>query len=187
MRTLIVSSALWLSVVGCFLAPATAEAAAKHYLLVRGVEEADGVKSGVTAELGEMFVAELKKHPELIVLADADALAAAQKQHNLPALEVALRVLAAGGRLDDPKPGKQYRVLDRFVRLAVFGNTLPQKTLAIGGDGDGEMKVEIGRQADVEKEGKALTLDCAKVAVTQAVNMTVQKLNLQGKTIKAKK
>ena len=50
--------------------------------------------------------------------------------------------------------------------------------MAIGGDGDSTVGVEIAKNADETKEGKAALLEAAKTAITQAVDMTVQKLEM---------
>jgi hypothetical protein len=178
MRGLLILTLLGLST------PALAET--KHYLVIRGVDEAPGVKSNITAELRTLFEAELKKRPEFVVVTNA-AEVPPQSAKKTPPVEVSLRVLAAGGEVKPPAPGKQFRVLERHIQLSVFGNTLPDKKLAIGGDGDATLQAEIGKQDDVDKEGKALMLDCAKEAIVQAVNMTATKLKVQGKTVKVKK
>jgi hypothetical protein len=159
-----------------------AAAAPRYFVVVRGVDEAAGVKSGIVDEAKQLFIAELKKHPELTLEApaglpdDAAAMAAALKQRGLHAYEMTLKLLAVSQSLQPPPPGKQYRVLERRIQLSVFGNTLPDKKLAIGGDGESQIGAEIGKAADVDQEGRKLLLECTKVAVAQAVDMTLAKL-----------
>jgi len=174
-----------------FAAPA--HAAGKYFLFITGVDEAKGVDSGVVAELKQIFTDELKKHPEFILERPADMPPADEqeklynwlKDHKLKAFEVTLKVLSVTRELKPPPEGKQYRVLVRGVKLSVFGDTLPEKVMAIGGDGESEVGAEVSKQSNVDKEGKQLLLECAKVAVTQAVDMTVAKLALTEKPEKS--
>ena len=170
--------------------PASAASSGKYYLLVTGIDEAKGVTSGVTPELKQLFTDELKKHAEFILErpaampTDPEQLVAWLKEHKLKAFEVSLKVLSVTRALKPPPPGKQYRVLVRGIKLSVFGDTLPEKVMAIGGDGESEVGAEVGKSSNVDAEGKQLLLECAKVAVTQAVDMTVAKLALADKPVK---
>jgi hypothetical protein len=78
-------------------------------------------------------------------------------------------------------------VLQRGIKLAVFGDTLPDKVLALGGDGDAQVGVEIDANASVDKEGKPALLDATREAMRQAVEMTVAKLRMGDKVPKLKK
>jgi hypothetical protein len=189
MRGLIVSAAAALV---CIVCP-TPAGAAKYYVVVRGVDEAQGVSSGIKDEALALFTSELKKHPELTLdpppglPTETEALRAALAQKKLKAIELTLRILGVTAAVNPPPPGKKFRVLLRGVRLSVFGDTLPDKVLAIGGDGDAQVGVEINANADVEKEGKPALLDATKEAVRQAVEMTVAKLRMGDKIPKLKK
>src|SRR5262249_54281556 len=103
------------------------------------------------------------------------------------ALELTLRVLSVSQAVNPPPPGKQYRVLVRGIRLSGFGDTLPDRVLAIGGEGEAQGGAEIGARADLAKEGKPLLLDATKEAVRQAVEMTVAKLKMGDKKQKLSK
>lgn len=184
---------LWACVLLAVATPAQAAGRAKYYVVVRGVDEAEGVSSGILAELRELFVAELGRHPELTLEPppglpeEPEAMKAELKKRKLKAFEVTLKVLSVTRELKPPAPGKQYQVLHRGIKLSVFGDTLPEKIVAIGGDGDAMVGADVGRQEDLEREAKVLLLDCAKEAVKQAVDMTVHKLNLAGKAGAKKK
>lgn len=179
------------------LATATPALAAptRFYVVVRGVEDADGVHSGIKDEALALFKEELGKHPELTLTAppglpssdDPEALKTALKQKHIKALELTLRILSVTQAINPPPPGKQYRVLVRGVKLSVFGDSLPDKVLAIGGDGESQVGAEIGANANVDKEGKPLLVDATKEAMKQAVDMTVQKLKMGDKAKKLPK
>jgi hypothetical protein len=167
--------------------------AAKYYVVVRGVDEADGVTSGIKDEALGLFNAELKKHAELTLEpppglpTEPEALRAALKQKKLKAIELTLRILGVTQSVNPPAPGKKFRVLQRGIKLAVFGDTLPDKVLALGGDGDAQVGVEIDANASVDKEGKPALLDATREAMRQAVEMTVAKLRMGDKVPKLKK
>ena len=107
------------------------------------------------------------------------------KQRRLKAFEVTLRVLGTTQQITPPPPGKLFRVLVRGIKLSVFGDTLPEKVIAIGGDGESQIGAEIGEHADEEKEARGLMREAAREAMKQAVDMTLAKLNLAGKRVKA--
>lgn len=169
--------------------------AGKFYVVVRGVEDAEGVHSGIKDEALKAFKEELTHHPELTTTPPAglpsadnpDALKAALKQKGIKALELTLRIMAATQELKPPADGKQYRQLVRGIKLSVFGDSLPDKVLAIGGDGESQVAAEVGANANLDKEGKPLLVDACKEAVKQAVDMTVAKLKVGDGKVKLKK
>ncbi len=169
--------------------------AAKFYVVVRGVEDAAGVHSGIKDEALKAFKDELSRHPELTTTLppglpsgdDPDALKEALKAKGIKALELTLRIMAATQELKPPAEGKQYRQLVRGIKLSVFGDSLPDKVLAIGGDGESMVAAEVGANANLDKEGKPLLVDACKEAVKQAVDMTVAKLKLGDGKVKLKK
>ena len=167
----------------------------RYFVKVRNVIEAPGVTSGYVDEAKQLLIEELKRHPavtldwpaDLASLAEQpDNLVAALRKRKLRAFEVTLKIMDVKRGIDPPPPGKQYRVLTRGIKLSVFGDTLPDKVLAIGGDGESQVAAEVGKQADLDKEGKALLGEATKVAVGQAVEMTLNKLDLADKQVKLK-
>jgi hypothetical protein len=184
MRRLILAVAL--------LSAAPAFAATKFYVVVRGVEDASGQAAGIKEEALAAFKAELAARPELTTVApaglppasDPEALHDALVKRNIRALELTLRIMAVTQDVKPPAPGKQYRQLVRGIKLSVFGDSIPEKVLSLGGDGEGMVATEIGANANIEKEGKPLIVDATKEAVKQAVDMTVAKLKMGDKTKK---
>ena len=170
----------------------------RFFVVIHGVEEADGIKSGLVSELKRLFAEEIARHPELVLgLPDvtADPLTEPQEFKDSlhrnginRALDMSLRVLEVTGALEPPPEGKPFRVLKRGIRLAVVGTTLPEKLMAIGGDGDANIAAEIRKSEDDVVEGKKLMMEAATTAIKQAVDMTVAKLELPApKDPKAKK
>jgi hypothetical protein len=172
------------------LVPSARAADSKYYVVVRGVDEAANVKSGVVGELKQLFTDELKRHPEFTLERpaglpeDPQAMFDELKKRKLKAFEVTLKVLGVTRETKPPSTGKQYRVLVRGIKLNVFGDTIPEKVMALGGDGESQVGAEIGKNTDEEKEGKQLLLEASKEAIKQAVDMTVTKLNLNDRQVK---
>jgi hypothetical protein len=172
--------------------PAWANAPAKYFVVVRGVDEAPGVQSGFVDEAKQLFVDELKRHPEFTLEPPAGLptepaeMSKALKQKHMRAFEVTLKIQEVTRELQPPKPGKQFKMLVRGIKLSVFGSTLPDKILAIGGDGDAQVATEVGKAENLDQEAKQLLGECTKVAVAQAVEMTLTKLNLANKPVKVK-
>lgn len=163
---------------------------ARYFVKVRNVIEAPGVQSGFVDQAKVLLGDELKTHEAFTLDWPADlpaeaegeeALVRALRKRKLRAFEVTLKILDVKRTLDPPPPGKQYRVLKRGIKLSIFGNTLPDKVLAIGGDGESQVAAEIGKQANIDKEGTTLLTEATKEAVRQAVEMTLNKLDLADK------
>jgi hypothetical protein len=180
----------------CLLLPAASWAGeTRFYVVIRGIDEAAGVASGIVPELKQLFASELKKHPELTMEAppglppdsDPEALDTELKKRKIKALELTLKVLDVQRKIDPPPAGKPFRVLTRGIKLSVFGDAIPEKILALGGDGESSVMAEVNKNADLDKESRPLLMDAAKEAIRQAVDMTVNKLKLGDAPVKAKK
>lgn len=180
MRRLILLAAL------CTASPALA---AKFYVVVRGVEDASGKGAEIKDEALSVFKAELASRPELTTVAppglppatNPEALHDALVKRGIRALELTLRIMSVTQEVKPPAPGKQYRQLVRSIKLSVFGDSIPEKVLSLGGDGESMVATEIGGNANLDKEGKPLLVDACKEAVKQAVDMTVAKLKVGDK------
>lgn len=187
MRRLIIAVAL--------LAASPAFAANKFYVVVRGVEDASGKGADIKDEALKLFKDELARRPELTTIAppglppstDPEALHDALVKRGIKALELTLRIMAVTQEVKPPAAGKQYRQLVRGIKLSVFGDSIPDKVLSLGGDGESQVATEIGGNANLDREGKPLIVDATKEAVKQAVDMTVAKLSMGDKKQKLKK
>jgi hypothetical protein len=187
MRRLILALAL--------VAASPAFAATKFYVVVRGVEDASGQASAIKDEALKLFKDELASRPQLTTIppaglppaTDPEALHDALIKRGIRALELTLRIMAVTQEVKPPAAGKQYRQLVRGIKLSVFGDSIPDKVLSLGGDGESQVASEVSAGANLDKEGKPLLVDATKEAVKQAVDMTVAKLQVGDKTQKLKK
>jgi hypothetical protein len=187
MRRLILALAL--------VAASPAFAATKFYVVVRGVEDASGQASAIKDEALKLFKDELASRPQLTTIppaglppaTDPEALHDALIKRGIRALELTLRIMAVTQEVKPPAAGKQYRQLVRGIKLSVFGDSIPDKVLSLGGDGESQVASDVSAGANLDKEGKPLLVDATKEAVKQAVDMTVAKLQVGDKTQKLKK
>jgi hypothetical protein len=187
MRRLILAVAL--------LAGSPAFAATKFYVVVRGVEDASGQAGAIKDEALKLFKDELAARPQLTTTppaglppaTDPEALHDALIKRGIKALELTLRIMAVTQEVKPPAAGKQYRQLVRGIKLSVFGDSIPDKVLSLGGDGESQVATEVSAGANLDKEGKPLLVDATKEAVKQAVDMTVAKLQVGDKAQKLKK
>jgi hypothetical protein len=182
-------SILWVMAASAALAPAaTATPRTKYIVIMKAVQEAKGLKTGILDEARLAVLHEVDKHHELTLErppdlpTDPDALSAALRARHLQAIEVVLTIVAATRDLKPPAPGKRFRTLTRGIRLSITGSTIPEWLVALTGDGEAEIGAEVGPTDDLDKEGKAVLIDCAKTAIDQAMEEMVSKLRRGAKT-----
>jgi hypothetical protein len=90
-----------------------------------------------------------------------------------------VRLLSVSRALNPPPRGKQFRVLERGVRLSVIGTTLPGDQLAVGGDGESTVQADVGAQVSPSQEEELLK-DALRDALSQAVAQAIKKLDKGG-------
>lgn len=156
----------------------------KYLVLVRDIVEAKGTTSGIVPEARQALLDEMKKYPELLLelppdlppatdhKAFTDALRARKKR----AIEVVMTIVGVKRATVPPATGKRFQVLQRSITLSITGDTLPDRLVALSGDGEAEVAAEMGPRDDLDKEGKELLVEAAKTAVGQAVEQMMKKL-----------
>ena len=72
--------------------------------------------------------------------------------------------------------GKRFRLLEQNVKLSVVGTTYPEGLLAVGGDGESTIQIEIGERVTPGQEREVLE-EAVKDAVEQAVKQGMIKLS----------
>jgi hypothetical protein len=126
------------------------------------LREALGKRPEVTLDLG-------------IPLDNPEAVKAEVKRRGLRAYELTLRVLKQERTVKPPAPGGKFRLLEQNVRLSLVGDTYPDKMLALGGDGESTVQIEIGSTVNERQENEVLT-EAFKDAIEQAVKQGMAKL-----------
>jgi hypothetical protein len=126
------------------------------------LREALGKRPEVTLDLG-------------IPLDNPDAVKAEVKRRGLRAYELTLRVLKQERTVKPQPAGGKFRLLEQNVRLSLVGSTYPEKMLALGGDGESTVQIEIGSTVNERQENEVLT-EAYKDAIEQAVKQGMAKL-----------
>lgn len=138
----------------------------------------------VVAMASENLTAELRKRPEVVLELDgvaADAPPARIKEElqrrGLRGYEVTLRLLKVERTLRPAPAGRRFRLLEQSVKVALVGTLYPgDPQLALGGDGESAVQIEVGAQISENQERDALT-EAVKDAVSQAVTQGLRKLS----------
>lgn len=129
----------------------------------------------------EMLIAALRKRPEVTLelatpLTDIPGVTAEVKRKGLKAYEVGLRVLRLERTVRPPTGGKKFRLLEQDAKLSLVGSTFPEKLLALGGDGESTVQIEVGNQINQRQEREVLE-EALKDAIEQAVKQGMAKLS----------
>ena len=116
------------------------------------------------------FVLELPGAPE-----DPQELAKFLKKKGLKGYEINLKLTKLVQVTRPAKPGERHKTLSVTVGANIFGTSFPQKSFAIGGDG--ESTVEIPVRNETPKDIEAAKNDALRDAIQQAVAKTLQTLD----------
>lgn len=122
----------------------------------------------------------LKRRPEVTLelgapLDNPDAVKAELKRRNLRAYSITLRILRQERTVKPAPAGKKFRLLEQNVRLSLVGSTFPDKVLALGGDGESTVQIDVGSPINERQESEVLS-DALKDAIEQAVKQGMAKL-----------
>jgi len=109
-------------------------------------------------------------------LSNLEAVKVECKRKGLRAFEFAVRVLRLDRGVKPPAAGKRFRILEQNVKLSVVGTTFPEGLLAVGGDGESTIQIEIGERVTPGQEREVLE-EAVKDAVEQAVKQGMLKLS----------
>lgn len=158
---------------------------ARYYFSLRDVEPAPGMSAydPVVKLSREVLAQELARRSEVSTDLGGEvpeaALGEALKKRGLKGYRLTLRLLGNSRTIHPPARGKRYRVLERGVKLSVVGETLPGAQLAVGGDGESMIQVEVGSQISEQQEQEVLR-DALRDAISQALAQAIRKLDLVG-------
>lgn len=133
----------------------------------------------------ENLIEALRKRSEVVlelegVAADAPAASYTEelKRRKLKGYEVTLRLLKLDRTVKPPPPGRKFRVLEQSVKLTLVGTIYPgEPMLALGGDGESTVQIDVGAQISEHQERDVLA-DALKDAIGQAVTQALRKLEI---------
>jgi hypothetical protein len=153
----------------------------KYFMTFRETLEAPGLKTGLKDQVRPLILEEMRKIPEFVLeLPDAPnepaALAKYLKKKKLKGYEINIRLTKLKKELKPPQPGERHKMLTVTVGATIFGTSFPQKSFAVGGDGESTVgiPVRVERPRDVE----AATRDALRDAIQQAVVKTLRSLEI---------
>jgi len=179
-----------LTKIGPFLGEALA-AGPKYFIRLRAIEIGDGLTAagvgndGLKTMAKENLLAELGKRPEVVLKLEGVPDDAAPerfgdeiKRRKLKGYEVTLKVIKLDRQVLPPPAGRKFRLLEQSIKLSLVGTLYPgEPTLAIGGDGESTVQIEVGAQIS-ENQDRDVLSDVVKDAVGQAVAQALRKLDL---------
>jgi hypothetical protein len=165
-------------------AGAVSEGRPRFYMEVRAVKEPPKTSPSLKERGKQVFLDELKKHPEVVTdLGDPPPtgaeLAKALKTRRLTGYGLVLRITKVAHSLNPPAKGKVYKVLMVEVAVAIDAEKIPSGQMALAGEGNAQVGTEVSRVK--EKERIQLTHEALTEAIRQAVGKSVAKLGGGGK------
>jgi hypothetical protein len=98
------------------------------------------------------------------------------KKKKLKGYEINIRLTKLTQTTSAPKPGERFKTLSVTIAASIFGTSFPQKSFAVGGDG--ESTVEIPIRVENPKDVEAAKGDALKDAIQQAVVKTLRSLEV---------
>jgi hypothetical protein len=158
-------------------------------MVFRETLEAEGLVTGLKDKVKPLLVEELRKYPEFVLeLPDAPqdpaALTSYLKKKGLKGYEVNIRLTKLKQSVT-AKPGERFKTLSVTIAASIFGTSFPEKSFAIGGDG--ESTVELSVRTETPKDIEAARNDALKDAIQQAVAKTLRSLEIGQKQPKPEK
>jgi hypothetical protein len=168
-------------------ASAAAKAVAKkpakplYYVQVMEALADTGVPDTAKPEARKQLLEALRARPEIVVApeggspVDDATLIADLKKRKLRGLALSVRVVELVEEIKPPPEGKKSRVLQVQAKVAIFGSTIPADGLAIGGDGQSKVGLEIGKNILPGDRDEA-TKSALAQSLVQAIDVAIEKL-----------
>lgn len=155
----------------------------------------EGLEALIRAKFSKMVLAQ----PELLdsIPADAPPMDASDtdrrgnkrfrkymKKHNMRPYRVTLQVTEVETTVKD-NTRVSGKLVSANIRVHMFGETLPFRTMAFTGDGSAKIAIEVGKKVR-DKDKRFAIEDSAEFAIKQAIEASLQKLNSQKKKTRKK-
>jgi hypothetical protein len=150
------------------------------YVSVQSVTDPAGVESAVAEDVKRLFVAQLKRRGEITLVAPANgapggpAMKTELKRPGMRAYDASIKIQSIVKRVTRAPEGG--RALELAVRLQIFGNTVPDQALKIGGIGAAGTIVRLPPTADPELMSKKVLPEVFDAAIKEAIEATLAKI-----------
>jgi hypothetical protein len=106
---------------------------------------------------------------------DATAVKAELQRRDMRAYSASVRIQSLRQEVDPDGARRNLRVA---IDLAIFGHTLPDKVLKIGGEAAAETAVGVGEHADLERIKSQMLREVTEAALAKAIAATERKIEL---------
>jgi hypothetical protein len=153
-----------------------------YYVLVRTVTDPSGAQGPITDEVRALFVERLERRPDVLLEppewlpVDGPAMKAQLLRHGMRAYEAHVKIVALHQTVSPGPSGERRLAVE--MRLRLFGNTLPERELKIGGDGEAQSSARVGPSADLPAVQRRLRVEVTRAALDEAIVATVRKIEL---------
>jgi hypothetical protein len=181
-------SSLCISAALVALSTAGAEAGSRrgerYYFAVTSVERGEGQPEMLEAMVAQALVRELERREQTLHELPAaapdpkkspDAFKQYLRKHRLRAFDVRVEIKGYTRTLEPAPQGETGQRLGVSIALHLFGETMPDRTMAFAGDGAAAIKLEIGSTVR-ERDDEVAHHDAIEVAATEAVDAALAKL-----------
>lgn len=162
----------------------------RYFIRLRAVEMAAGINASVGNDALKSMAKEnlleaLGKRPEVVMNLEgvpaetpAERFSEELKRRKLKGYEVTLNITKLDRQVMPPPAGRKFRLLEQSIKLSLVGTLWPgEPTLALGGDGESTVQIEVGVQIS-ENQDRDVLVDVVKDAVGQAVTQALRKLEI---------
>jgi len=166
------------------LALATKKPAERYFVRVDGAEAAKAVPAGLSEQARVMLGEIVAKRAEFVAALPAGAPDMARnpegfrrflQKRKLRAFKVIIKLNEYERELTPAREGKSGQVLRIRVGLSLWGTGMPDDVMALSGDGQGMVGLEVGKKVRPRDEEVATT-DSLRSALEAAVEDAVKKL-----------
>jgi hypothetical protein len=172
----------------CTLVAQNAEAAPakgeRYYIEINAVERRDDQPEMLVAMVQRALEHDIERRDRTLhELPDAapdrekepDAFKRFLRKHRLRAFDVRVEITRYARTLEPAPDGASGQRLGVAIALHLFGETIPDRTMAFTGDGSASIQLEIGNKLR-ERDDEVAHADAIELAVTEAVDQALAKL-----------
>ncbi len=174
---------------------ADAKGKQKYYFLVYKIELAEGIPAELTEQVRKQVIRSIAKHDKLIEALPADApdpvaepklFARYIKKNKLEPYRVNVEVTDYSHEVDEMPAGRRGQRLTVSISLRTFGETMPVRKMAFGGEGSSTIKMDIGKKLR-KRDSRAANHDAIELAVGDALAISLKRLEEAKKKAKKKR
>jgi hypothetical protein len=190
MRRIAALAGVFLLCVAVGLPAQAAKKKPRYFVIFRETLESPGLTTGLKDKVKPLLIEALRTYPEFVLeLPDApqnpEELEKYLKKNGLKGYELNLRLTKLTQSVAPPKPGEPFKTLSVTIGATIFGTSFPQKSFAIGGDGESTVAIPV--RNETPKDVEAAKNDALKDAIQQAIAKALRSFEIGQMTPKPEK